>query len=91
MAAGFDVAFVGVFVPFSKLTTFFDALNEESLGHVATFEEEDAVLVETDVKRNELLTTATSGKLPMRSTDINTMPKAKPRFQSDNSNQRLPG
>lgn len=40
IAAGFDVAFVGWFVPFSKLTEWYENLSEESV-QVATFEEED--------------------------------------------------
>jgi transcriptional regulator with XRE-family HTH domain len=44
VAAGFDVAFIGLFVPFSKLTKLYDALSEADLGDVATFDEEDAAL-----------------------------------------------
>lgn len=40
IAAGFDVAFVGWFVPFSKLTEWYENLSEESV-QAATFEEED--------------------------------------------------
>jgi transcriptional regulator with XRE-family HTH domain len=40
LAAGFDVAFVGEFVPFSQLAGYFERTNE--LGHVPTFSEEDA-------------------------------------------------
>jgi transcriptional regulator with XRE-family HTH domain len=41
IAAGFDVAFVGKFVPFSELGKWFIDLSEESV-HVKTFEEENA-------------------------------------------------
>ena len=40
IAAGFDVAFVGWFVPFTKLTEWYENLSEESV-QVATFEEEN--------------------------------------------------
>lgn len=42
VAAGFDVAFIGVFVPFSKLSDFYRRTSEAELGDVATFTEEDA-------------------------------------------------
>jgi transcriptional regulator with XRE-family HTH domain len=41
IAAGFDVAFVGKFVPFSELGKWFTNLTEESV-RVKSFEEEDA-------------------------------------------------
>lgn len=41
VAAGFDMAFLGVFVPFSRLERFFKYLSEEELASVATFDEED--------------------------------------------------
>jgi transcriptional regulator with XRE-family HTH domain len=41
VAAGLDVAFIGLFVPFSRLESFFRNLSEEGLAHVATFAEED--------------------------------------------------
>jgi transcriptional regulator with XRE-family HTH domain len=41
VAAGFDVAFIGVFVPFSKLVDFFDSLSEQRLGDVLSFVQED--------------------------------------------------
>lgn len=44
IAAGFDVAFIGRFVPFSKLEDYFDALSESELADVPTFDEEDASL-----------------------------------------------
>lgn len=40
IAAGFDVAFVGWFVPFSKLTEWYENLSEESV-QAETFEEEN--------------------------------------------------
>lgn len=43
IAAGFDVAFVGRFVPFSELGCWLDHLHEESI-RVPTFEEETAVI-----------------------------------------------
>ncbi len=42
VAAGFDVAFVGRFVPFSRLADFWETLSDTDLAHVAPFEEEDA-------------------------------------------------
>ena len=42
VAAGLDVAFIGTFVPFSKLVDFYDKLSEEHLADVPTFPEEDA-------------------------------------------------
>jgi transcriptional regulator with XRE-family HTH domain len=45
VAAGLDVAFVGAFVPFSKLLDHFDGLSEQELADVATFEEEDTDIV----------------------------------------------
>jgi transcriptional regulator with XRE-family HTH domain len=41
IAAGFDVAFIGMFVPFSELERWFQNMSEESV-QVATFEEENA-------------------------------------------------
>ncbi len=40
IAAGFDVAFVGKFVPFSELEKWFENMSEESL-QVPTFDEEE--------------------------------------------------
>jgi transcriptional regulator with XRE-family HTH domain len=42
VAAGLDVAFIGLFVPFSRLESFFRNLSEDGLADVATFSEEDA-------------------------------------------------
>lgn len=42
IAAGFDVAFIGRFVPFSELVRNHEELSEEALADVPTFEEEDA-------------------------------------------------
>ena len=42
VAAGFDVAFVGRFVPFSKLHEYVGNLSDEALVNVPSFEEEDA-------------------------------------------------
>ena len=41
IAAGFDVAFVGLFVPFSKLLDYSDSLSEEGAADVPSFVEED--------------------------------------------------
>ncbi len=41
IAAGFDVAFIGKFVPFSELGNWFTALSEETV-RVKSFKEEDA-------------------------------------------------
>lgn len=40
IAAGFDVAFIGRFVPFSELVRYYDELSE-NMGEVPTFEQED--------------------------------------------------
>ena len=40
VAAGFDVAFIGKFVPFSDLVTFFDRLSRDELSNVPSFNEE---------------------------------------------------
>lgn len=42
IAAGFDVAFVGAFVPFDELGSWFINLSEETVGNVPTFAEQDA-------------------------------------------------
>ena len=42
IAAGFDVAFVGRFVPFSDLPPWFDRLYEQGGFYVAPFAEEEA-------------------------------------------------
>ncbi len=43
VAAGFDVAFIGRFVPFSELGRWFTSLSEES-GKIPTFEEENSAM-----------------------------------------------
>lgn len=43
IAAGFDVAFIGRFVPFSELVRYYDDLSEE-IGAVPAFEQEDKAL-----------------------------------------------
>ena len=40
VAAGFDVAFIGKFVPFSDLVTFFDRLSGDELANVPSFNED---------------------------------------------------
>lgn len=45
VAAGFDVAFVGRFVPYSELWRWLDHLHDETVS-VATFEQEDAALTQ---------------------------------------------
>jgi transcriptional regulator with XRE-family HTH domain len=52
IAAGFDVAFIGLFVPFSKLVDFFDHLSENHLADVATFSEEDAAMETADAPQH---------------------------------------
>lgn len=42
ITGGFDVAFVGKFVPFSELDDYFVGLSEESAGSVPAFDEENA-------------------------------------------------
>lgn len=78
IAAGFDVAFLGVFVPFSKLQRFYDSMSEADLGHVSTFEEEDT----PDSTRTEstaggkglLLEDATAGKKKMKKAELDEQP-----------------
>src|ERR1022692_931427 len=41
IAAGFDVAFVGMFVPFSELVKWYSNMSEQDLGEILTFTEED--------------------------------------------------
>jgi transcriptional regulator with XRE-family HTH domain len=48
VAAGLDVAFVGLFVPFSKLVDFYDRMSEERLANVLTFTEEDELIALED-------------------------------------------
>ena len=47
IAAGFDVAFLGVFVPFSELVRKHERLSEEESANLASFNEEDAFLEES--------------------------------------------
>lgn len=51
VAAGLDVAFIGKFVPFSELVTFFDDLSEEDLANVPSFDEERDPFWAQDVAR----------------------------------------
>jgi transcriptional regulator with XRE-family HTH domain len=44
IAGGFDVGFVGKFVPFSELANYLVEVSEESAGSVPPFEEEDSEL-----------------------------------------------
>jgi|ERR1035438_186112 transcriptional regulator with XRE-family HTH domain len=44
IAAGFDLAFIGRFVPFSDLVKFSQDLSEEEFAGISTFEEETAAL-----------------------------------------------
>lgn len=59
VAAGFDVAFVGMFVPFSELVNWYSNMSEES-GNILTFTEEDegfnnsAVAAKADVNTLQL-------------------------------------
>lgn len=46
IASGFDVAFIGRFVPFSKLVEEFDEVTEELLYSLPSFTEEDALVTE---------------------------------------------
>jgi len=58
IAAGFDAAFVGWFVPFSKLAERFENLTEESV-QVPTFEEEDkALALDADLRTSVISFTA---------------------------------
>ena len=58
IAAGFDVAFVGWFVPFSKLTEWFENMSEESM-QIASFKEEDSI--EQEQKLPAIAREATAG------------------------------
>lgn len=49
VAAGLDMAFVGTFVPFSKLVNHFEHLDSPELSSVSTFEEEDQLVVSGEV------------------------------------------
>lgn len=46
IANGFDVAFVGKFVPYSELTDWYVKLSEESAGNVPSFGQEDNAMGE---------------------------------------------
>jgi transcriptional regulator with XRE-family HTH domain len=54
IAAGFDVAFIGRFVPFSELPKWFDRLYEEPFT-VPSFGEEDAALAEASSRPSEIV------------------------------------
>ena len=45
IASGFDMAFIGKFVPWSELARFSQNLSEEEFANIPTFEEEDAGVV----------------------------------------------
>ena len=69
VAAGLDVAFVGRFIPFSKLVGDFEGLSEKELGDVPTFEEESEVIMRvpadiavTNDKAASAMSKATIGK-----------------------------
>ncbi len=49
IASGFDVGFVGQFVPFSRLVEWFENLSEES-GNVETFEREYSRIIRSNVR-----------------------------------------
>ena len=55
IAGGFDVAFVGKFVPFSELDDYFVGLSEESAGSVPTFEEENQRIEQLVAEREATL------------------------------------
>lgn len=44
IAAGFDVAFIGTFVPFSELVREYEGLSEETAGDIASFTDEDSAM-----------------------------------------------
>jgi transcriptional regulator with XRE-family HTH domain len=52
IAAGFDVAFIGKFVPFSELGKWLINLSEEEAGQVSTFEEENEAFKEKKVSKS---------------------------------------
>jgi transcriptional regulator with XRE-family HTH domain len=55
IAHGLDMAFVGWFVPFSKLTDRFETLSEESV-QVPTFKEEDKALSDNETREDRTIT-----------------------------------
>lgn len=79
LAAGFDVAFVGRFVPFSDLPTWFDRLYEGEGFYVAPFTEEHA-------KRQALAETAALG-----GADLAEIPEAsQPRIEAPEAESAVP-
>jgi hypothetical protein len=63
VAAGLDVAFIGVFVPFSKLVDSYGKLTEEHLADVQTFVEEDAEIAALDREPDAAAVTMFSERL----------------------------
>src|ERR1700681_3764420 len=51
IAGGFDMPFIGRFVPFSELVRFSLDLSEKEFENIPTFEEEDAALCSRPVER----------------------------------------
>jgi transcriptional regulator with XRE-family HTH domain len=56
IAGGFDIAFVGKFVPFSELDDYFVGLSEDSAGSVPSFAEEDQISEQLAAEREALMT-----------------------------------
>jgi transcriptional regulator with XRE-family HTH domain len=82
IAAGFDVAFIGRFVPFSELEKWFQNMSEESL-QVPTFEEEErkAIVQQAPAVAEEPHQVTASGKV----TEINSWMRGE--FLSDQAEQ----
>lgn len=55
IAGGFDVAFVGKFVPFSELDDYFVGLSEESAGSIPSFEGENQRIEQLVAERQAVL------------------------------------
>ncbi len=63
IAAGFDVAFIGEFVPFSRLYSRFTSMSEARMGKIRTFSEEDS---ESEVDDARQSSTASVGRITPR-------------------------
>ena len=80
VAAGLDVAFIGVFVPFSRLTDFFDRMDETTLGDVATFTEEDERITSGNVAGIATSNRASFMLLPPTGIDARIAEVSRPRM-----------
>jgi transcriptional regulator with XRE-family HTH domain len=62
IAGGFDVAFIGKFVPFSESNDYFVGISERSAGSVPSFSEESVGSVETLGKISEQMDVRSGGR-----------------------------